>query len=138
MPTKNTTSRETKAQALLESGAVELYIGLGVATVQGSKGTIYHVSRGTGCDCPDRIRRDQPCKHELAVKQLCDEYHRLKLAAQRGEKVRPSRHLLQALRWPVKKTGGQGVQFAPHTGCRECGRPTQQDLCSDCLFYGAA
>ena len=79
----------------------------------------------TGCTCPDRVKRGQTCKHEIAVKHLCDEYHRLKLAAERGERVRPSRHLLQAIRWPTKATG-----------CRECGAATQYDLCANCLLIG--
>ena len=137
MATKNTTSREAKAQELITTGAVTLFVGERYFLVHATNSEIYTVTHES-CECPDFTRRGIECKHRLACRELCRQYRELKAAAQRGEKVRPSRHLLQALRWPVKKTGGQGVQFAPHTGCRECGRPTQQDLCSDCLFYGAA
>ena len=127
MARNTTTSREAKAQELLDSGAVQLHIGLGVATVQGSGGSVYRVSRGTGCDCPDRQRRGQTCKHEIAAKQLCDEYKACRTAAERGETIRPSRHLLQAIRWPT-------FARAKVRGCKECGAPTDFDVCSGCFF----
>ena len=122
MATKSTTSRETKAQELINSGAVQLHIGLGVATVRGSEGTVYRVTRD-GCDCSDFVNRGVECKHRIAARLLCDEFKACKAAAQRGETIRPSYTLLRALRWPVKKAG-----------CRECGAPTDFDVCSGCFF----
>ena len=124
MAHKNT-SRESKAQALLESGAVQLFVGQGHALVTGSKGTTYRVTKA-GCECPDAVKRQRDCYHTLAVKQLCAEYHRLKLAAELGERVKPSAALVAAIRWPEKPSG-----------CRDCGKPTSQGLCADC-FTGMA
>ena len=66
------------------------------------------------------------CKHLLSVKQLCQEYRQLKAATERGERVRPSTALLQAIRWPEKPKA--------KAGCRECGAPTIHDICSGCYF----
>ena len=120
MATKNTSSREAKAQELLNGGAISLYVGKGYALVQGSGGRVYQVG-STGCTCPDATSRQVTCKHELAVRQLCAEYRQLKAAAQRGERVRPSTALLQAIRWPE-----------PANHCRDCGKATKHDLCADC------
>ena len=91
------------------------------------------MSRGTGCDCPDRQYRGAGCCHELACCQLCAEYRELKAKAERGETVRPSTALLQAIRWPMLKNFNT-------PGCRECGAPTDFDICSGCFFMqqGAA
>ena len=130
MQPKNTSSREVGAQKLLTSGAVNLYVGQRYALVQGMSGKVYRVTKD-GCTCPDRQRRGQTCKHEIACRQLCEEFKACKAAAQRGETIRPSRHLLQAIRWSAKVT--QGIR-GNSAGCRDCGRPTSQSLCSDCLF----
>ena len=122
MATKSNTSRETKAQELLDTGAVSLYVGQGYALVQGSGANVYRVTRD-GCTCPDRQKRGQPCKYEIACRQLCAEYRDLKAKAEQGERVRPSTALLRAIRWPVKEVG-----------CKECGAPTDFDLCSGCFF----
>jgi hypothetical protein len=124
MPTKNTSSREAKAQELLNTGAVTLYVGQGVAEVLGSRGITYTVTKDQ-CGCPDFTRRGVECKHRQAVKALCDEYKVCKAAAQRGETIRPSTALLQAVRWPEKPKA---------TGCKECGAPTDFDICSGCFF----
>ncbi len=122
MPTKNTTSREAKAQELINTGAVMLFVGERYAEVRGSKGETYKVTHES-CECPDFQKRQVECKHRIACRQLCQEYRELKAKAAAGETIRPSRHLLQALRWPVKKAG-----------CRECGAPTDFDICSGCFF----
>ena len=122
MATKSNTSREAKAQELLNSGAVSLYVGQGYALVQGSGSNVYRVTKD-GCTCPDATGRGAVCKHELAVRTLCQEYRRLKAAAARGEVVRPTSALIQALDW----------QFKP-APCRTCGRPTVHDECADCFL----
>ena len=125
MATKSTTSRETKAQELINSGAVSLFVGTGTAEVKGSRGITYIVTKDTGCSCPDRQYRGASCCHELAVRQLCAEYRAWKAKAEQGERIRPSSVLLQALRWPE----------APKTAaCRECGKSTSQGLCADCFL----
>ncbi len=121
MAPKNT-SRETKAQELLTSRAVSLFVGKGYADVQGSGTNVYRVTKD-GCTCPDAAQRGRPCKHEIAVQSLCGEYRAWQVKAGQGERIRPSSALLQALRWPVKETG-----------CGECGAPTDFDLCSGCFF----
>ena len=115
-------TREAKATELIPSGAVTLFVGQGTAEVKGSKGVTYTVTKDQ-CGCPDFTRRGVDCKHRIASRLLCEEFKALKAAAQRGETIRPSRHLLQALRWPVKKAG-----------CRECGAVTDFDVCSGCFF----
>ncbi len=122
MSNRNHSSRETKAQELIRDGAVTLFVGQRYAEVRGSKGETYKVTHES-CTCPDFTRRGVECKHRIACRQLCQEYRELKAKAKAGETVRPSRHLLQALRWPVKKAG-----------CRECGAPTDFDICSGCFF----
>ena len=96
MSKPQSTTRETKAAELIQSGAVQLFIGEARAEVRGSRGVSYIVTR-EGCSCPDRQYRGAGCCHELAVKQLCDEFRACRAAAERGERIRPSRHLLQAL-----------------------------------------
>ena len=121
----DSTTREARAQALIDSGAVTLFVGEGRAEVRGSEGVVYVVTK-TSCGCKDFTQRGvEWCKHRLAAKALCAEYRALKAKAAAGERVRPSSALLAAIRWPEKP--------AP-TGCRDCGRPTTQGLCSDCLF----
>ena len=126
MQRNHNNSREAKARVLLESNSVQLFIGQGYALVTGSRGTTYRITKA-GCECPGAVSRQRDCYHTLAVKQLCAEYHRLKLAAEFGERVRPSTALIQAIRWPE----------TPKGTCRECGRPTSQGLCADC-FIGVA
>ncbi len=121
MATKNT-SCETKAQELIQTGAVVLLVGTRTAQVRGSKGETYTVTHTT-CTCKDFERRGVDCKHRIACRLLCEEYRELKAKAAAGETIRPSRHLLQALRWPVKQAG-----------CRECGAVTDFDVCSGCFF----
>ncbi len=122
MATKNTSSRESRAQELINTGAVVLLVGTRTAQVRGSKGETYTVTHTT-CTCKDFERRGVDCKHRISARLLCEEYRACKAAAQRGERIRPSSALLQALRWPVKKAG-----------CRECGAPTDFDVCSGCFF----
>ncbi len=124
MPTKNTTSREVRAQELINTGAVTLFVGERYAEVKGSKGETYKVTH-EACTCPDFTRRGVECKHRLACRELCRQYRACKAAAQRGETIRPSTALLQAVRWPEKPKA---------TGCRECGAPTDFDICSGCFF----
>ena len=123
----NLTTREARAQALIDAGAVTLYVGQGYAEVRGSKGVTYFVTRDQ-CGCPDFQRRAADCKHRIAAQRLCAEYRRLKAAAQRGERVRPSTALLQAIRWPERPKATEP------TGCKECGAPTDFDICSGCFF----
>ena len=124
MPNKDT-SRETKAQELIDAGAVALFVGHGYAEVRGSKGVTYTVTRDA-CGCMDYLRRGgaTDCKHRIAARRLCQEYRELKAKAAAGERVRPSTALLRAIRWPEK----------PKAGCRECGAPTDFDVCSGCFF----
>ena len=126
MATKNTTSREAKAQEILKAGVIRLFVGQGYALVQNLRGSSEYKVTKAGCTCPDFQLRQADCKHMLAVKVLCGEYHELKAKAEQGERVRPSSALLQALRWPVKQPKA--------TGCRECGAATDFDVCSGCFF----
>ena len=123
-PTQSTT-REQRAQTLIDSGAVTLLIGTGTAEVRGNRGITYIVTKD-GCCCPDRTRRGATCYHEMAVRQLCAEYRALKAATERGERVRPSTALLRAIRWPEKPKA--------KAGCQQCGAVTDFDLCSGCFF----
>ena len=124
MSKSQSTTRETKAVELIQSGAVTLFVGQGMAEVKGSGSNVYRVTKD-GCTCPDRQKRGQPCKHEIACRQLCAEYRELKAKADQGERIRPSSALLQAIRWPEKPKA---------TGCKECGAPTDFDVCSGCFF----
>ena len=124
MSKRDSTTREARAQALLNTGAVSLFVGQGYALVQGSGSNVYRVTKD-GCTCPDRQKRGLPCKHEIAVKLLCGEYRAWKAKAGQGERIRPSSALLQAIWWPEKpKT----------TECQGCGAPTDFDFCSGCFF----
>ena len=134
MPNQSTT-REAKAQQLIDSGAVVLHVGQGYATIKGSGNVSYTVTK-TSCGCKDFTQRGvEWYKHRLAAKTLCAEYRRLKAAAQCGLRVRPSTALLQAIRWPEKPKA---------EACRDCGRPlnpivgAQYDLCADCFLLGTA
>ena len=122
---RNTTTREQRAIDLIAASAVKLLIGTGTAEVRGSKGTVYVVTRD-GCCCLDRTKRGVACYHEMAVRQLCAEYRELKARAASGERVRPSSALLAAIRWPEKPEA--------KAGCKECGAPTDFDVCSGCFF----
>ena len=124
MPNQNT-SRDQRAQELIDAGAVTLFVGRGYATVRGSKGVTYTVTKGA-CGCLDFVRRGVDCKHRRAARRLCAEYRELKAKAAAGERVRPSTALLQAIRWPDRPK-------AP-AGCKECGAPTDFDVCSGCFF----
>ena len=124
MPNQSTT-REAKAQQLIDASAVTLYVGQGYATVRGSQGVTYTVTKDA-CGCKDFQRRGGDCKHRLAAKALCAEFRQLKAAAERGERVRPSSALLAAIRWPERPKA--------KAGCRECGAPTDFDICSGCFF----
>ncbi len=85
MANKNT-SRETKAQELIESGAVTLLVGTRTAEVRGSRGETYTVTH-EACTCKDFERRGVDCKHRIACRLLCEEYRRCKAAAERGETI---------------------------------------------------
>ena len=126
MARNTNTSREQRAQELITTGAVTLFVGERYAEVRGTKGETYKVTHES-CTCPDFQRRGVECKHRLACRELCRQYRELKAKAAAGETVRPSRHLLQALRWPTKAAG-----------CKQCGAPTNFDICSGCFFGQAA
>ena len=112
MSKSQSTTRETKATELIQTRAVTLYVGQGVAEVKGSKGETYRVT-STGCTCPDSQRRQVDCKHVLATKALCAEYHRLKLAAELGETIRPSAALVVGS--PDNSAGwGAGAPLRPN------------------------
>ena len=85
----------------------------------------YHMADCHACTCKDFERRQTECKHRIAARLLCEEFKACKAAAQRGETLRPSSALLQAIRWPEKPKA---------TGCRECGAPTDFNICSGCFF----
>jgi hypothetical protein len=127
MATQSTT-REQRAQSILNSGAVSLFVGRGYAEVKGSGSNVYRVT-SAGCTCPDAAQRGRPCKHEIAVQSLCGEYRAWQVKAGQGERIHPSSALLQALRWPTKAAAPAVAQ-----GCRECGAPTGFDVCSGCYF----
>ena len=124
MPIQNT-SRDQRAQELIGAGAVTLFVGQGYAEVRGSKGVTYTVTKDA-CGCLDFVRRGVDCKHRIAARWLCTEFRLLKELAQRGERVRPSTALLQAIRWPELPKA--------NAVCRECGAPTDFDICSGCFF----
>ncbi len=95
---RQSTTRQDRADQLLRDGKVALYVGRGFATVAGKTGT-YTVTRD-GCTCKDAETRDRTgCYHALAVRQLCEEFKALKAASERGERVKPSWALINAVRW---------------------------------------
>ena len=71
------------------------------------------------------------CKHILATKALCREYHALKAKAEQGETVKPSAALVAALRWPECPAP---VRPAASGRCTDCGAPAPKDLCADCFL----
>ncbi len=124
---KQSTTRETKAVELIQSGAVTLYVGQGYAEIKGSGRNVYRVT-STGCTCKDFERRGVDCKHRISARLLCEEFKACKAAAQRGETIRLSSALVAAVRWPEKPK-------ATATGaCKHCGAPTDFDVCSGCFF----
>ena len=125
MSKSQSSTREAKAQEILKAGVIRLFVGQGYALVQNLRGSSEYKVTKAGCTCPDNQQRQVACKHMLAVKALCEEFKACKAAAQRGETIRPSTALLQAIRWPEKPKA---------TGCKECGAPTDFDLCSGCFF----
>ena len=133
MTSQNPTTRESRAQALITAGAVSLFVGQGMAEVKGSKGVTYTVTKDQ-CGCPDFTRRGVDCKHRIASRLLCEEYRALKATAQRGERIRPSSALLQAIRWPTLARDSETLAHAKVSGCRDCGAPTDFDQCSGCFF----
>ena len=127
MATRQSTSRETKAQALIESGAVTLHLGRGYAHVAGSGGKVYQVS-ANGCTCPAFAKRGPGCKHELAVRELCRLFREHRSEARTTGRTRMPAVLARAL---------ANATPAPVTTCRDCGRPARSGLCADC-FIGVA
>ena len=109
MATTQHTSRDQRAQGLIDSGAVTLYVGQGYAEVRGSKGVTYTVTK-EACGCLDFVRRGVDCKHRRAARRLCAEYRELKAKAAAGERVRPSTALLQAIRWPDRPKAPAGCK----------------------------
>ena len=127
---RNPSTREQRATDLLTAGAVTLFVGRGYALVAGSKGNVYRVTKA-GCECSDFRSRGMECKHLLAVKRLCAEYHALKARAEQGERVTPSAALLAALRWLERPAP---VRPAASGRCTDCGAPAPKDLCADCFL----
>ena len=125
MATQSTT-REQRAQALIDAGAVTLLVGTGTAEVKGSKGAVYTVTRD-GCCCPDRTKRGQACKHELSVKALCEMFREHRSEAKASGKTRIPAALARALANATPAT-------AAKAGCTVCGAPTDFPECSGCFF----
>ena len=61
MSKRDSTTREARAQALLNTGAVSLFVGQGYALVQGSGSNVYRVTKD-GCTCPDAAQRGRPAE----------------------------------------------------------------------------
>ncbi len=128
MATKSNTSREAKAQELINTGAVTLYLGRGYAEVKGSGSNVYRVTKD-GCCCPDRTKRGQACKHELAVKALCEMFREHRAEAKASGKTRMPAALARALANATPATAP-----AAKAGCTVCSAPTDFDICSGCFF----
>ena len=128
MATTKLTPRQRKAQELLDNGAVSLFVGRGYANVKGSGDNIYRVTKD-GCICPDRCKRGLPCKHEIAVRELCRMYREHRSEAQETGRTRMPAALARAL---------ANATPAPAHPCRECGALTIHDVCSTCFFGAAA
>lgn len=91
-------SKADKAQALIDAGAVRLFPGLGYATVVGSKGDTYTITRQDGCNCPNGKSRDpRSCYHAEAARILCEEYRRLSAQARETGRVTIPPALMRAL-----------------------------------------
>ena len=128
MATQNRSTRETRAQALLDSGAVSLFVGKGFAYVRGSGDALYKVT-SDGCTCPDFAKRGPGCKHEIAVRRLCAMYREHRSEARATGRTRMPAALAKAL---------ANATPLPSHPCRECGAPTIHDVCSGCFFQAAA
>ena len=128
MATTKRTTREQRAQELLDNGAVSLFVGRGYANVKGSGDNIYRVTKD-GCICPDRQKRGPGCKHELAVKALCEMYREHRSEARATGRTRMPAALAKAL---------ANATPVPAHPCRECSAPTIHDVCSGCFFQAAA
>ncbi len=89
------TSREAKAIALIDAGAVTLNLD-GSATVRGS-GTVVYTVRSGVCTCPDFTRRGIDCKHVLACRALCQVYRQCKADALATGRTCLPAHLAKAL-----------------------------------------
>jgi len=121
MVTRNSTTREDRAESLLHDGRVALYPGRAFADVIGSKGECYRVDR-RGCTCPDYQRRGQDCKHVLAVRQLCRDYRAAQAEARATGRAHLPAHLARAL-----------VNATQRQRCQRCGVTTAGTLCRPCL-----
>lgn len=93
---KSTTTREDRAMALIESGAVSLVVGRNWSIVRGSGKASYRVSRD-GCTCPDFTKRAVECKHIIAVRGLCGAYRVVRAQAKRTGRCRLPSALGRAL-----------------------------------------
>lgn len=137
MVSSKSTTREERAAALIREGRVRLHPGKGIATVAGSKGETYTVTK-TSCTCPDFTARGLDCKHRIAARQLCAEYRAAAAQARNGETVRPSVGLLRALGWlaetpapaPVAVPTGALVDRTGVPYCGKCGADVVNGLCS--------
>lgn len=91
-------SKADKAQALIDSGAVRLFPGRGYATVIGSTGNTYTITRQDGCNCPNSKSRDpRSCYHAEAARILCGLYHDCAKQARETGRVRIPPALYRAL-----------------------------------------
>ncbi len=95
---RNSTTREDRAIALIDAGAVTLNFD-GTATVKGSGKAQYLVTK-QGCPCPDYTQRGEQvglCKHLLAVKALCQVYRACREEARTTGRTRLPANLAKAL-----------------------------------------
>lgn len=96
MSKHNSTTREERAQSLIQSGAVTLVPGSRTARVAGSGKNVYTVNRD-GCTCPDFQKRGGPCKHQLAAAELCRLYRACRREAKATGRTRLPAALGRAL-----------------------------------------
>ncbi len=128
MSKAQSTTREDRAAALIEQGAVRLHPGEGTATVKGRTGT-YTITKRDGCNCPDARNRGSNCYHALAARQLCQMYRECAKQARETGQVRLPVELMKAL-------GGVGTDepapeswSKPLTYCKTCGSALVKGMC---------
>ncbi len=99
---KQSTTREDRAIALIDAGAVTLNLD-GTATVKGSGQAVYTVSK-QGCTYPDYAKRgadlgdaDFMCKHRIAAQALCQAYRQCQCEARETGRTRLPANLAKAL-----------------------------------------
>lgn len=69
---KQIVTRQDRARALVDSGAVKLTSTGAIVQSESDPKAVYLVHRQHGCSCKDyELRGGQPCKHILAARLFC-------------------------------------------------------------------